>query len=153
LNFSPGPATLFLVPRLCLGTRAKSAGDKELFTAGEGLIADDSGRNRDPTPAVQQTGVRVAELELFHVRIPFASRSVTPARRSETDNVVVRCVLDDGTVGHGEGVPRDYVTGETIDSVLELLQRSDLTAQLGAWNDFAAAVAAGRPPPTGTDWR
>ena len=36
------------------------------------------------------------------------------ARRSST-NVVVRVRLDDGTVGYGEGVPREYVTGETVE--------------------------------------
>src|SRR5207244_3159859 len=41
----------------------------------------------------------------------------------------------------GEGVPRKYVTGETIDSVLDLLRRSDLAAQLEPCRDFAQAVA------------
>ena len=61
-------------------------------------------------------------------------RKVTHAShaRTSTDNVVVRCVLDDGTVGYGEGVPRDYVTGETIDSALDLLKPSDLAKQLDA---------------------
>src|SRR5207245_308140 len=54
--------------------------------------------------------------------------------------VVVRCLLDDGTVGHGEGVPRDYVTGETVDSALALLARSDLAAQLEPCPDFNRAA-------------
>ena len=61
--------------------------------------------------------MRVVELEARHVRVALR-RKVTHAShvRTETDNVVVRCMLSDGTVGYGEGVPRDYVTGETIDS-------------------------------------
>lgn len=95
-----------------------------------------------PAPAVRQGGVRVAELEAFHVRIPLR-RSVRHAShaRSDTDNVVVRCHLDDGTTGWGEGVPREYVTGESIDSTLALLRDSDLAAQLEPCRDFAAAVA------------
>src|SRR5262249_3964731 len=62
-------------------------------------------------------------------------------RREHTDNVVIVCRLEDGTVGHGEGVPRDYVTGETIDSAIDLLSRSDLSAQLSGCADFASAVA------------
>jgi muconate cycloisomerase len=50
-------------------------------------------------------------------------------------------MLDDGTTGWGEGVPRDYVTGETIDSALQLLLNSDLGGQLEPCQDFAAAVA------------
>src|SRR5207248_570606 len=61
--------------------------------------------------------------------------------RTSTDNLVVRCVLADGTLGYGEGVPREYVTGETIDSAIALLRRSDLPAQLEDCPDFAHAVA------------
>src|SRR5262245_52963909 len=101
------------------------------------------GRNPvTPTPTVQQGGVRVAELQVFHVRIPLR-RSVRHAShaRSQTDNVVVRCRLDDGTTGWGEGVPREYVTGESIESTLALLRESDLAAQLEPCPNFAAAVA------------
>lgn len=86
--------------------------------------------------------MRVVELEARHIRIPL-KRKVTHAShvRTETDNVVVRCVLSDGSVGFGEGVPRDYVTGETIDFSLELLKRSNLGQQLDAdCPDFPAAV-------------
>lgn len=86
--------------------------------------------------------MKIVALTARQVRIPlrrpFRHASHT---RTETDNVVVRCALADGSVGHGEGVPRDYVTGETVDSALNLLQRSDLTAQLEPCRDFASAVA------------
>jgi L-Ala-D/L-Glu epimerase len=86
--------------------------------------------------------MRVVELTAFQVRIPLRRvfRHATYVRTS-TDNLVVRCALEDGTVGHGEGVPREYVTGETIDSALELVTRSDLAAQLEAVRDFPGAVA------------
>jgi muconate cycloisomerase len=85
--------------------------------------------------------MRVAELTAIQVRIPLRK----PIRhashtRSATDNILVRCVLDDGTEGFGEGVPREYVTGETIDTVLNLLRRSDLPAQLEPCRDFTQAV-------------
>jgi muconate cycloisomerase len=85
--------------------------------------------------------MHVVELEARHVRVPL-KRKVTHAShvRTDTDNVVVRCVLSDGSVGFGEGVPRDYVTGETIDFALELLKRSDLRSQVPACSDFVQAV-------------
>ncbi len=85
--------------------------------------------------------MQVVELEARHVRIPLR-RKVTHAShtRTETDNVVVRCVLSDGSVGFGEGVPRDYVTGETIESCLDLLKRSGLAQQLSPCEDFLAAI-------------
>lgn len=86
--------------------------------------------------------MKIVELTAYHVRVRLR-RAVHHAshRRTETDNLVVRCALDDGSVGHGEGVPRDYVTGETIETALELVQRSDVAGQLGGATDFAAAVA------------
>lgn len=85
----------------------------------------------------------IAELDARHVRVPLR-RPITHAShtRTETDNVVVRCVLSDGSVGWGEGVPRDYVTGETVDTTLDLLTRSGLAAQLRPCHDFEQAVAA-----------
>ena len=85
--------------------------------------------------------VRVAELTAFHVRIPLR-RPVRHAShtRTSTDNILIRCVLDNGTEGWGEGVPREYVTGETAESALALLRRSDLPAQFEACGDFGAAA-------------
>ncbi len=86
--------------------------------------------------------MRVVELEARHVRVALR-RKVTHAShvRTDTDNVVVRCKLSDGTTGYGEGVPRDYVTGETIDFSLDLLTRSDLPKQFDAeCENFVQAV-------------
>lgn len=86
--------------------------------------------------------MRVVELEARLVRVALR-RKVTHAShaRTETDNVVVRCKLSDGSTGYGEGVPRDYVTGETIDFSLDLLKRSNLARQLEPdCTDFVQAV-------------
>jgi L-Ala-D/L-Glu epimerase / N-acetyl-D-glutamate racemase len=85
--------------------------------------------------------VRVVELTAFHVRIPLR-RVVRHAShaRTDTDNLLVRCVLADGTEGWGEGVPREYVTGESVEGALDLLRRSDLAGQLGPCGDFGHAV-------------
>src|SRR5262245_1700075 len=86
--------------------------------------------------------MRVVELTAYHVRIPLR-RPIRHAShaRTETDNVLVRCVLADGTEGFGEGVPRDYVTGETIDTSLDLLKATDFAAQFEPCRDFARAAA------------
>jgi muconate cycloisomerase len=86
--------------------------------------------------------LKIVELTACHVRIPLRKRVKHASHtRSATDNVLVRCVLDDRTEGFGEGVPREYVTGETIDSAVALLRRSDLAAQLEPCADFGRAVA------------
>ncbi len=86
--------------------------------------------------------MKVKELQIARLRIPLR-RPVRHAShtRTETENLYVRCILADGTIGHGEGVPREYVTGETITSALELLRRSELRAQCDDCADFPAAVA------------
>jgi muconate cycloisomerase len=85
--------------------------------------------------------MKIVELTAHHVRLRLR-RAIRHAShvRTETDNLVVRCVLDDGSTGHGEGVPREYVTGEMIESALALLEKSDLSRQLRDCSDFAGAV-------------
>jgi muconate cycloisomerase len=86
--------------------------------------------------------MKIKELIARQVRIPLRKPIKHASHaRTETDNVLVRCILDDGTIGHGEGVPREYVTGESIDTALDLLSRSDLASQLGDCGSFADAVA------------
>jgi muconate cycloisomerase len=86
--------------------------------------------------------LRIVELTAYQVRIPLR-KAIRHAshHRTETDNLVVRCVLADGTEGFGEGVPREYVTGETVESSLALLCQSDLGAQLEPCGSFAEAAA------------
>lgn len=86
--------------------------------------------------------MRIVELIAFHARIPL-KRTFKHAShaRTDSDNIVVRCVLSDRSVGYGEGLPRDYVTGETIDSSLDLLKKSDLASQFESCRDYTAALA------------
>lgn len=88
--------------------------------------------------------MRVTQLSASHVRI-LLKRRVRHAShtRDDTDSVVVCCRLDDGTCGWGEGLPRAYVTGETIDSVFEHLRATDWRRQLDDdLSDLGGAVAA-----------
>lgn len=62
------------------------------------------------------------ELKLFEAR--FRQRfNHASASRAKAASVVCIALGDDGVIGHGEGCPRDYVTGETTVSVLEAFQR------------------------------
>ncbi len=86
--------------------------------------------------------MRIAELTFYHVRIrlkkPIRHASHT---RSETDSVIVRCTLDEGTIGWGEGLPREYVTGETIDTAFSQFQETEWRLQLGdAFQNLSDAV-------------
>lgn len=85
--------------------------------------------------------MRLTSLTARHLRIPL-KRSVKHAShaRRENDTLVVRAELDDGTVGWGEGLPRTYVTGETIDSCFALLTSCDLSQLGGAASGLPEVV-------------
>lgn len=63
--------------------------------------------------------MKIKAFELHPIRIPFKT-SFTHARyeRSETRAVIVVLRSAEGVVGFGEILPRDYVTGETLEGVL-----------------------------------
>jgi len=85
--------------------------------------------------------VRVAKIEMHKVRIPL-KREIRHASHSRnfTDNLVIKVTLDSGIAGYGEGLPRDYVTGETIDTSCELLKKTDFAGQLGDPQNWQSAV-------------
>jgi len=57
-------------------------------------------------------------LSLQQLKIPFRhSFSHASATRMETEAVLVKAVSASGVTGYGEGCPRSYVTGETLETV------------------------------------
>src|SRR5262249_45450104 len=115
LNFSGFTRTIRPARNSERGTRSCSSVPHSEFRVPrwEGVLV---GEVSSP-PLGKLGGVKLVELTVHHVRIPLR-KAVRHASytRSDTDNLVVRCVLDDGTAGFGEGVPREYVTGETVES-------------------------------------
>jgi L-Ala-D/L-Glu epimerase len=94
--------------------------------------------------------MRIRQLTAFVVSLPL-KRPFThaTASRRDSENVFIRCELADGTTGWGEGVPRDYVTGETPAGCLEQLAATPVAAQLAAdcstWADAIRLCDAFRP--------
>jgi L-Ala-D/L-Glu epimerase len=69
------------------------------------------------------TVVRVASLEVLPLRIPFRfAFGHHLALRREARPQVVRLRLSDGSTGHGEALPRPYLTGESEASVQTALE-------------------------------
>jgi len=89
--------------------------------------------------------VKPADWNLWHVRIPL-KRKVKHAshERTFTDSLVARCVLSTGETGWGEGLPRDYVTGETVEGALALAGASPFAANLnaGTWESAVRSAEA-----------
>ena len=83
----------------------------------------------------------LARLAVHHVRVPLRRRvSHASHSRRSNDTLLVRAELIDGRVGWGEGLPRPYVTGETIDTCLSLTD--SLAGSLWESWDSPAELAA-----------
>jgi muconate cycloisomerase len=75
----------------------------------------------------------ISDIQIGTADLPFRfSFGHALADRRSSTNVFVRITLDSGAEGFGEGVPRDYVTGETVDDALAVLGDRFAPALLGA---------------------
>jgi L-Ala-D/L-Glu epimerase len=83
----------------------------------------------------------VRSITLYHVAVPL-KKAIRHAshERTTSDSLVARATLDGGEVGFGEGVPRPYVTGETIESAFSALGPFDVARHVGEPKDFAEVV-------------
>jgi L-Ala-D/L-Glu epimerase len=102
--------------------------------------------------------MRIAELTIFEVDLPLRKRiDHASATRASSRNILIRCKLADGTVGWGEGVPREYVTGETTEGAFAQLSGTPLSEQLSteatSWPHVIALCDAFRPAPRNGDSR
>ncbi|HBL46566.1 enolase C-terminal domain-like protein [Gimesia sp.] len=80
--------------------------------------------------------MRIARLSAYQVAVPLR-RKIKHASfsRSESQSIIVRCELDDGTTGWGESVPREYVTGESVLSVFSQYEMLNAQSPLSSsWN-------------------
>jgi L-alanine-DL-glutamate epimerase-like enolase superfamily enzyme len=67
----------------------------------------------------------IKKVDIWHLnckfRYPFKHKLAT---HTGSDNVVVRLTTDAGVTGFGEGVPRDFVTGESLGTSLAFLKEN-----------------------------
>jgi muconate cycloisomerase len=105
----------------------------------------------------------ISRIDVFTAELPFRiSFGHALATRKSSTNVYVRVTLDDGSWGFGEGVPRDYVTGETIDTAINTLTERLVPAVLGRgvhdardvpeFLEEAARIASPCIAPDGAAW-
>lgn len=88
--------------------------------------------------------MQIRSLTAFEVPIPLRKpiRHASHMRHAN-DTLLIRCQLSDGTVGWGEGLPRIYVTGESMESAWRHVVRTDLSGVVSTTIDSPIqAVAA-----------
>ncbi|WP_240911067.1 enolase C-terminal domain-like protein [Paludisphaera soli] len=92
--------------------------------------------------ATRRGGPAIRRLVLLRVQVPL-KKPIKHAshERSSSENLVVRVDLDDGSVGYGEGVPRAYVTGETIETTFQALAKCEWPRAIGRPGSFADVVS------------
>ena len=85
---------------------------------------------------------RITGFELFATDLPFRVKFKHAASSRDTSSsLFLKCILDDGTIGWGEALPRAYVTGETRDSACDQLAGSVLGRLVGMeFGSFAEVV-------------
>ncbi len=85
--------------------------------------------------------MRISHIALYRVAVPL-KKVVKHAsfERSVSENLVVRVTLAGGQIGYGEGVPRPYVTGETVESTFAVLSSHDWAREIGHPGDFGQVV-------------
>jgi len=75
--------------------------------------------------------MRVTGLSIYLLTLPLKQKiKHASASRDDSVNLLVSCQLADGTIGWGEGVPREYVTGETPNGAVTRLVETSWTRQI-----------------------
>lgn len=68
--------------------------------------------------------MKITNLSAIRLHIPFnVNFKHALADRSETETIIVMAESSNGEIGYGEGCPRLYVTGETLNSSIEFVNR------------------------------
>jgi L-Ala-D/L-Glu epimerase len=74
----------------------------------------------------------IQKFEIFAVDLPFHKAfKHAAAERASSYSLFIKCATDEGHLGYGECLPREYVTGESRDSAFKLLRCKLLPNLLG----------------------
>lgn len=70
--------------------------------------------------------MKIKRLEIRELKIPFElSFAHASKTREETESVLVTAVSESGKRGYGEGCPRSYVTGESIQTAFDFFHKNE----------------------------
>lgn len=82
--------------------------------------------------------MKIVSSTIYALGIPFVETfSHSLAKRHCSDSIMMKVVMDSGICGFGEGVPRPYVTGETLESCMAHITNVLLPGVLNTcWDDI-----------------
>lgn len=86
--------------------------------------------------------MRVTGLSIYLLTLPLKQQiKHASASRDDSVNLLVCCQLADGTIGWGEGVQREYVTGETPEGAVTRLVQTSWKRQIDCnCNDWSQVI-------------
>ena len=74
----------------------------------------------------------IKAFEIYCLDLPFRKPfKHAAAERTTSYSIMVKCILESGTIGFGECLPREYVTGEKREHSFELLHTQILPKLIG----------------------
>ena len=84
---------------------------------------------------------RINKVEIRHVRMTLKKKIKHASHdRATSDSIIVIVHLDSGQIGYGEGVPREYVTGESMESAVACVKSWNLSEIAGSPKTYAELV-------------
>lgn len=93
---------------------------------------------------------RITKVEVRHVRLVLKKKIKHASHdRASSDSIIVVVHLDSGHTGYGEGVPREYVTGETIESALACVKSwnlAEIAGTPGTYKELVERLDSWSPP-------
>jgi len=85
--------------------------------------------------------MKIKSLRAFKLHVPFRfSFSHAHLKRNSSQNVIVETILESGLKGYGESLPREYVTGETPEKVLQVYEKLHLEDLSHDFNNYDEVI-------------
>lgn len=91
------------------------------------------------SPTSRPTG-----LDIYRTAVAMRSFEHAAATRNAAESIVVRLRLADGREGYGQTLPREYVTGEDLQSVPADIEQTIWPRLLANWDSLLGGTAADR---------
>jgi len=85
--------------------------------------------------------MKIKSFRAFKLHVPFRfSFSHAHLKRHSSQNIIVETLLESGIKGYGESLPREYVTGESPEKVLQAYEKLHLEDLSHDFNNYGEVI-------------
>jgi L-alanine-DL-glutamate epimerase-like enolase superfamily enzyme len=75
------------------------------------------------TDKITEKMFKIENIEIAHIKIPFKERFTHSSKSRISSENIILTIKSKHNIGYGESIPREYVTGETPQTVIKTLQK------------------------------